>query len=178
VNWTEALRRLIAAEGGNEHLLCLVEAIEARPLTQEKLGKLIKHVGEQGWSAAIQAAIVVAYAEELVRSKRGRRTVTRETVEFVETGYPVGPRERWGYEGPITPRLSEREWWPLRNAVVSEADSTCHYCGDQGETMCADHVVPLSRGGTNERDNLVCCCIPCNSSKADRLLSEWKGRYR
>ena len=91
---------------------------------------------------------------------------------------PCGPKERWGYDGPITPRLSERDWWPLRNSVVSEADSTCHYCGDQNDRMCADHVVPLSRGGTNERDNLVCCCIPCNSSKADKLLCEWRGRCR
>lgn len=91
---------------------------------------------------------------------------------------PCGPKERWGYDGPITPRLPERDWWPLRNAVVNDAGSTCHYCGDQHEKMCADHVVPLSRGGTNDRDNLVCCCIPCNSSKADRLLSEWAGRNR
>lgn len=91
---------------------------------------------------------------------------------------PCGPKERWGYDGPITPRLSERDWWPLRNSIVNEADWTCHYCGDQHDNMCADHVIPLSRGGTNERDNLVFCCIPCNSSKADRLLSEWVGRYR
>lgn len=89
-----------------------------------------------------------------------------------------GPRQRWGYEGLITPRLSEKDWWPLRNGVVNDADSTCHYCSDQHDNMCADHVVPLSRGGSNDRDNLVCCCIPCNSSKADRLLSEWRGRYR
>jgi 5-methylcytosine-specific restriction endonuclease McrA len=91
---------------------------------------------------------------------------------------PCGPNERWGHDGRITPRLPEKQWWPLRNSVVSDGEWTCHYCGEQNERMCADHVVPLSRGGTNERQNLVCCCIPCNSSKADRLLSEWQGRYR
>lgn len=91
---------------------------------------------------------------------------------------PCGPKERWGYDGPITPRLPEKDWWPLRSQVINDADWTCHYCGDRHDNMCADHVVPLSRGGSNERDNLVCCCIPCNSSKADRLLSEWRGRYQ
>lgn len=107
-----------------------------------------------------------------------REKVRDDYVRAARPPVPCGPKERWGYEGPITPRLSEKEWWPLRNAVVEEANSTCHYCSDQHDSMCADHVVPLSRGGSNDRDNLVCCCIPCNSSKADRLLSEWRGRYR
>jgi hypothetical protein len=89
-----------------------------------------------------------------------------------------GSAARWGYHGPVTPRLPEREWWPLRRAVLERDNHTCHYCGEKPEQMCADHVIPLSRGGSNEMDNLVACCLPCNSSKSDRLLSEWEGRWR
>lgn len=115
---------------------------------------------------------------ELVSKRRGYTRRDPNAPPPEPSGYPCGPKERWGYDGPITPRLPDRDWWPLRNSIVDGADYTCHYCGDRHQNMCADHVVPLSRGGTNERDNLVCCCIPCNSSKADRLLSEWRGRYR
>jgi 5-methylcytosine-specific restriction endonuclease McrA len=44
----------------------------------------------------------------------------------------------------------------------------CHYCGGPGG--CIDHVVPLSKGGTNDTSNLVPCCRPCNSRKGNRLL--------
>lgn len=91
---------------------------------------------------------------------------------------PCGPLERWGYDGPVTARLPEKEWWPLRWSILERDNFTCAYCSERPQRMCADHVVPLSRGGTNDPDNLVACCLPCNSSKADRLLSEWKGRWR
>lgn len=36
-----------------------------------------------------------------------------------------------------------------------------------------DHVIPLSRGGSNSITNVVPACKPCNSGKRDLLLSEW-----
>lgn len=76
-----------------------------------------------------------------------------------------------------TPRLSRSAWRPLRDAVLARDGYVCVYCGD-GWDLCADHVVPLSKGGSNEEDNLVCACRPCNTSKSDKLLSEWRGRYQ
>lgn len=77
-------------------------------------------------------------------------------------------------------RPVERDWWPLRARILERDSYACVYCGntDADAPLCADHVVPLSRGGTNDESNLVCACIPCNSSKNNRLLSEWKGRYQ
>lgn len=133
---------------------------------------LLQRLAEAGTPLALVAEV----AAELAKAKHLRGPVIVDDISAAK--YPTGPIERWGYEGLITPRLPDKEWWPLRNSIIREADGICHYCGDANESMCADHVVPLSRGGTNNRDNLVCCCLPCNSSKADRLLSEWKGRYQ
>jgi hypothetical protein len=36
-----------------------------------------------------------------------------------------------------------------------------------------DHIVPYSRGGTNEPMNLMHSCSECNQAKGDRTLSEW-----
>ena len=47
----------------------------------------------------------------------------------------------------------------------------CAYCDGPCESV--DHVVPLSRGGTNFEGNLAPCCLRCNSSKCDLLLVEW-----
>jgi hypothetical protein len=49
---------------------------------------------------------------------------------------------------------------------------TCTYCHREGVPLTRDHVVPLSRGGTNDAANVVDACDPCNGFKGDRLLSE------
>ncbi|WP_442947121.1 HNH endonuclease [Novosphingobium sp.] len=89
---------------------------------------------------------------------------------------PSGPLERWGYAGPQTPRLPHEEWLELRAKVLRRDHYTCGYCLASDPVMCVDHIIPLSRGGSNLDSNLVACCIPCNSSKSDRLPSEWHGR--
>lgn len=69
------------------------------------------------------------------------------------------------------------DWISLRNEVLKRDGFSCAYCDDEDDVeLTADHVVPLSRGGTNDRSNLVCACLPCNSSKRNLLLTEWPGR--
>lgn len=48
----------------------------------------------------------------------------------------------------------------------------CYYCGKK-QKLTVDHIVPLSRGGSNSPDNIVLACRSCNSSKNDRLPHEW-----
>ena len=54
----------------------------------------------------------------------------------------------------------------------------CQYCG-RGQTelrhreaLTRDHLIPLSRGGTNEWTNVVTACSPCNTRKANRMPHE------
>lgn len=69
-------------------------------------------------------------------------------------------------------RLSESEWLPLVASILKRDGHKCTYCGST-EKLTADHVVPLTRGGTNDESNLTACCIPCNSKKGNKLTSEW-----
>ena len=54
----------------------------------------------------------------------------------------------------------------------------CQYCGRSAgelkprESLTRDHVVPLSRGGTNEWTNVVTACSSCNTRKANRMPQE------
>lgn len=50
----------------------------------------------------------------------------------------------------------------------------CAYCGSTKD-ITVDHVVPLSRGGKHQQDNLAPACFSCNSSKGARTLDEWPG---
>jgi len=36
-----------------------------------------------------------------------------------------------------------------------------------------DHVIPYSKGGTEDLDNLVLCCQSCNSGKGVKSLEEY-----
>jgi 5-methylcytosine-specific restriction endonuclease McrA len=51
----------------------------------------------------------------------------------------------------------------------------CQYCGRHQiqlkfrECLTRDHLVPLSRGGTNDWANVVSACSTCNTRKGNRL---------
>lgn len=49
----------------------------------------------------------------------------------------------------------------------------CYWCGKRLDKYEVDHIVPLSRGGSNEPSNLVIACPPCNNSKHNKLPHEW-----
>ncbi len=51
---------------------------------------------------------------------------------------------------------------------------TCQYCRQQlpSEELTFDHVMPKSRGGVTSWDNIVTCCIDCNSRKANKTPAE------
>lgn len=53
-------------------------------------------------------------------------------------------------------------------------DRRCAYCEQPivGQPD-PDHVVALSRGGSNSLTNILPCCQLCNSDKRDLTLSEW-----
>lgn len=50
----------------------------------------------------------------------------------------------------------------------------CYYCKVKvGKKYHIDHVVPISRGGSNDISNLVISCPTCNLRKNDKLPHEW-----
>lgn len=63
-----------------------------------------------------------------------------------------------------------------RAAVLARDCYKCVYCGSENERLQLDHVVPRSRGGSDDRENLVAACRRCNMSKGTKLLSEWTRR--
>ncbi len=58
-----------------------------------------------------------------------------------------------------------------RNVMIRDRH-TCVYCGSRSGPITMDHVIPRSRGGTNDFDNCVACCRTCNQKKGAQLPSE------
>ena len=67
--------------------------------------------------------------------------------------------------------LRNTSWW--RKKI---SDGICYYCRKKfpPQELTMDHVIPLSRGGTSERINIVACCKDCNSKKKYLLPIEWE----
>jgi 5-methylcytosine-specific restriction endonuclease McrA len=81
---------------------------------------------------------------------------------------------------PSVIRLREFRRIPHQSRALSRKNIllrdryTCQFCGNvfPASELTLDHVVPRSRGGRTDWDNLVACCYPCNNLKGDRLLEE------
>ena len=65
------------------------------------------------------------------------------------------------------------EWRAIRSAVFERDNYTCTYCGSHGVRLECGHIVPVSKGGDSELDNLTTACHACNRSKAGKLLDVW-----
>lgn len=60
---------------------------------------------------------------------------------------------------------------------LASQKNKCWWCSkDLGDEWHVDHVIPLSRSGSNSPENLVIACPPCNHSKSNKLPQEWCGR--
>jgi 5-methylcytosine-specific restriction endonuclease McrA len=55
-----------------------------------------------------------------------------------------------------------------RRAVFARDGWACQYCGSSSN-LTVDHVIPRSKGGSSNWENIVASCAPCNRRKGDRL---------
>jgi len=58
-----------------------------------------------------------------------------------------------------------------KTLIVDRLGETCAYCGKPAGTI--DHIVPRSKGGSDEDFNVVSCCKSCNSGKKDKDLVDF-----
>jgi 5-methylcytosine-specific restriction endonuclease McrA len=107
--------------------------------------------------------------------KRAAVLLLKEKAEVIETGEGELHAETTALPRPAIIRL--RTYAPVprrsrrrltRRAVFARDDFTCQYCGARHD-LTVDHVIPRSKGGSSEWENIVACCSSCNRRKADRM---------
>jgi len=69
--------------------------------------------------------------------------------------------------------LTRESWARVRNLVKKRDNAICQYCGKDVPDGEADHVLPLSQGGTDAMTNLAWACKACNRSKGSKPPCEW-----
>lgn len=63
----------------------------------------------------------------------------------------------------------------IRALIFARDGYVCRYCATEEGPFDVDHVHPVSRGGSDDPENLCVACAPCNRSKGARTVAEWRG---
>ena len=68
--------------------------------------------------------------------------------------------------------LRKSRWWQQKIA-----SGICYFCGNKfsPQELTMDHLVPIARGGTSCKSNLVPACKDCNNRKKMSLAFEFDG---
>lgn len=61
---------------------------------------------------------------------------------------------------------------PLRRLVKRLEGNICAYCKTTKGPFEFDHIIPVSKGGKAQIDNIVVACRNCNRLKRNKLLNE------
>lgn len=62
----------------------------------------------------------------------------------------------------------------LRFSILVRDGHKCRYCGASAvdSPLVVDHIIPVVQGGTNDPENLIAACQPCNAGKSAQTPSE------
>lgn len=118
----------------------------------------------------------------LVSVRRAVVLLLREKAELLEVTQQMLRSNRQKMPVPLVIRLVQYVRLPHRKVPSTRASVmlrdayTCQYCGEAPgrQYLTVDHVVPRSRGGTHEWDNLVTACTRCNQKKGSLSPEEAK----
>ena len=116
---------------------------------------------------------VTAARRAVVLVLKGVATTEEENGSFIHSA-------RVAIRIPSVIRLTHFRRIPYQTRALSRKNIllrdryTCQFCGRvlPASELTLDHVVPRSRGGHTDWDNLVACCHSCNNLKGDRLPEE------
>ena len=112
-------------------------------------------------------------------ARRAVVLILKEKAEMLEQGERKLHSESMTLPHPVVIRLITYVRVPrdrakrriTRRAVFARDSWTCQYCGTTSH-LTVDHVIPRSRGGHSDWDNIVTSCAPCNRRKGNRTPVE------
>ncbi len=100
-------------------------------------------------------AFMVEHKDDLVTRSRERQITQHATGNAIRQERMAEAEKRGTHE--------QWEWWRL----MCYYGKACAQCGSR-ERIHKDHIVPVSKGGSNGLENLQPLCGKCNLTKHDR----------
>ena len=69
-------------------------------------------------------------------------------------------------------KIPYREITFSRKNIFQRDNNSCQYCGYTGQELSIDHIIPRSRGGNDNWENVTTACLNCNVIKGNRTPEE------
>lgn len=69
-------------------------------------------------------------------------------------------------------KIPHREIALTRRNLMFRDSYTCQYCNYNGPGLTIDHIIPKSKGGTDNWSNVVACCQKCNVKKGNQTPNQ------
>ena len=101
---------------------------------------------------------VLEYQKKWAKTEKGKATSQR------------GQNKRRTILKEIINTLTAEEWLD----ILEKHNYRCAYCGiefDCENLPTRDHIIPISKGGNNTKDNIVPACKSCNAKKYNKILN-------
>lgn len=110
--------------------------------------------------------IGIIYVEKLIKQLKEKGVIfepTRDRLQIVDNFHCFENKK-------VRKTLTKS----IRHEVFKRDNYRCVECGatNKDTVLHVDHIIPFSKGGSDELDNLQTLCESCNISKSDRY---WKG---
>jgi 5-methylcytosine-specific restriction endonuclease McrA len=133
------------------------------------MGKPRKTEEEKKKNARIRSArYFKKYKERAHLSSKKYRDKNKKKIYDRFSKYQKDNRERYRIHCAIRRARKAKAGgsftYPQWVELCNKYDNRCLCCGDQ-KKLTVDHVIPISKGGTNNIENIQPLCLSCNSSK-------------
>lgn len=106
------------------------------------------------------------------RSEKGRQfnRAAKSTYNKTEKGRRTAKYQKTLRRNPQAGRIDFDAW----NEKLTKLDYKCQICGTE-KNITVDHIIPMSKGGTNHIENLQPLCVSCNCSKGNRIDEKYSN---
>lgn len=137
------------------------------------------------WYKAMDFHYSKKYISQVVQDIQSTPGMEKEIKNFRDSFIQFAALERLHFEPDIVDELkcyyqrkrmfkwNIRKYYKLKNEVFERDKYTCQYCGAIGGILEMDHIIPFSKGGPDELNNLATACRKCNRKKKDKSVEEF-----
>lgn len=165
----ENARRYYYSEKGQkvkkEYRVAYLDAHKDDPEWRDHMRSLWKKYNRQERYKGLQATYW--------QTEKGKKVKAKKDARYQRT--PLGrmakkrTEKRRKYNLASTENtLTLSEW----EEIKARYDYRCAYCLKKPRRLEMDHIIPLSKGGTHTKENIVPACRTCNAKKGNKLPTE------
>ena len=120
-------------------------------------------------NASYEPLNITSWRRAIILMLKGKaESIEEDTSHTIHTGknLPTVIRLRHYVKVPY------REVALTRKNILLRDNNTCQYCNHRGSHLSIDHVLPRSRGGSDNWENVTTACLSCNIQKSNRTPEE------